>query len=45
MGIYYIELIPVLLKVAQEQQAIIEAQEDQLTEIEKRLEQLEKKNK
>lgn len=44
MGIYYIELIPVLLDVAQEQQALIEEQAKQLLDIEKRLAKLEKGN-
>lgn len=45
LGIYYIELIPVMLEAMQEQQAIIEKQEKQLLDIEQRLAQLEKKSK
>ncbi|MFA9389288.1 MAG: tail fiber domain-containing protein [Prolixibacteraceae bacterium] len=45
MGIFYSELIPVLIEVTKEQQALIEAQAQQLLDIEKRLIKLEKKNK
>jgi hypothetical protein len=45
LGIYYIELIPVMLEAIQEQQAIIEQQQKQLLGIEQRLEKLEKKSK
>jgi hypothetical protein len=55
MGIFYVELIPVLLNAIQEQQAEIEsknkhliqleAQNKQLPEIEKRLKKLEQKLK
>jgi len=44
-GIYYIELIPILLQVAQEQQYIIENQAKQLQDLEDRLAKLEKKDK
>jgi hypothetical protein len=44
MAIYYIELIPILLQVTQEQQTIIEEQAKQLLDIEKRLAKLEKKS-
>lgn len=43
MGIFYVELIPVLLDAIQEQQAQIESQNKQLIEIEKRLAKLELK--
>ncbi|MCF8360896.1 MAG: tail fiber domain-containing protein [Prolixibacteraceae bacterium] len=45
LGIFYTELIPVLLQVTQEQQALIETQAKQLLDIEKRLSKLEKRSK
>lgn len=42
LGIYYTELIPVLLQVTQEQQTLIEEQAQKLLNIEKRLAKLEK---
>ncbi len=44
-SIFYTELIPVLLEVVQEQQEEIDAQAQQLLDIEKRLAQLENKSK
>lgn len=41
-GIYYTELIPVLLQVTQEQQSLIEEQAQSLLDVEKRLAKLEK---
>ena len=43
LGVNYNELIPILIKGMQEQQAIIEKQQSQLDQLEKRLEALEKK--
>ena len=45
LGIFYIELIPVLIEAMQEQQAVIEQQAKQLIDIEQRLAKLEKKSK
>ena len=45
LGIYYTELIPVLLQVTQEQQELIEKQAKQLLNIESRLAKLESKDK
>lgn len=42
MGIYYIELIPVLLEAMQEQQAVIQKQAASIADIEKRLSKIEK---
>ncbi|MDA3930032.1 MAG: tail fiber domain-containing protein [Prolixibacteraceae bacterium] len=43
-AIYYMELIPVLIQVTQEQQAIIEQQAERLNDFEKRLSKLENRN-
>jgi hypothetical protein len=42
MGIYYSDLIPVLIKSIQEQQGIIEAQQAKIEALEKRMKALEK---
>ncbi len=41
LGVYYSDLIPVLIKSIQEQQEIIEAQEKRIEELEKRMRKLE----
>jgi hypothetical protein len=43
LGIFYIELIPVLIEAMQEQQTVIEQQQKQLLSIEQRLAKLEQK--
>jgi len=43
LGIFYIELIPVLIEAMQEQQTVIEQQAKQLIDIEQRLAKLELK--
>lgn len=45
LGVYYADLIPVLIKGMQEQQEIIDTQQSKIDALEKRLEALEQKNK